>query len=222
MALPRAIRRLSAGSVRDDPRLRGLALRAGLARPRPVLSPAETALLAGLARRRRRVVQIGVGEGESAVLLLTALDPAAELHVVDGVRRSPDGARRRPAVDGRAARRVVERAARRAGGPAVEWHPGVSAAVTADWTRPVDLVLIDGDHSEIGVTTDWELWQRFVVEGGSVMFAEARASQPGGRGLPGPTAAVDRLFRGPRAPHDWEISAEVDGALVVTHAPRAA
>jgi hypothetical protein len=55
-----------------------------------------------------------------------------------------------------------------------------------------------------------------------VLFHDARASQPGGRGLPGPTAVVDRLFRGPRALLDWEISDEVDRAVAVRYAPRAA
>jgi hypothetical protein len=83
-------------------------------------------------------------------------------------------------------------------------------------------VFIDGDHSEIGVATDWDRWHEYVVEGGTVLFHDARASQPGGHGLPGPTAVVDRLFRGPRAIAHWEIAAEVDGAVAVTHVPRAA
>ena len=33
--------------------------------------------------------------------------------------------------------------------------------------------------------------------GGAVLFHDARLSQQGGRGLPGPTAVVDSLFRGP-------------------------
>jgi hypothetical protein len=222
VALPRAIRRLSPGRVRDDPRLRALALSAGLARPRAILSSAEAALLVDLARGRRRAVQVGVHEGASALLLLGALEPGAELHLVDGFGRPPGAGRHGPPVSERAARRVVARRARRSSGPTVEWHAGFSAGVTADWTRPLDLVLIDGDHSEIGVTTDWELWHGFVVPGGSAVFCDARASHAGGHGLAGPTAAVDRLFRGPRAPHDWQISAEVDGVVVVTHVPRAA
>jgi hypothetical protein len=86
----------------------------------------------------------------------------------------------------------------------------------------VDLVFIDGDHSEIGVAKDWDTWHPFVVEGGTVLFHDARESQPGGRGLPGPTAVVDRLFRGPRALPGWEIADEVDRAVAVRSAPRAA
>jgi hypothetical protein len=80
----------------------------------------------------------------------------------------------------------------------------------------VDLVFIDGDHSEEGCALDWELWHPFVEPGGAVMFHDARASQPGGRGLPGPTAVVDRLFRGPDAVPGWEILREADRAVAVT------
>jgi hypothetical protein len=76
--------------------------------------------------------------------------------------------------------------------------------------------------SELGVLKDWELWHGYVVEGGTVVLHDARASQPGGRRLPGPTAVVDRLFRGPRALPDWEIAAGADRAVAVTCAPRAA
>jgi len=104
----------------------------------------------------------------------------------------------------------------------VRFHVDFSASVAERWTLPVDLVFIDGDHSELGVLKDWELWHPFVVEGGHVLFHDARESQPGGRGLAGPTAVVDRLFRGPRALPDWEITAEADRAVAVTYTPRAA
>ena len=47
------------------------------------------------------------------------------------------------------------------------------------------------------------------------LFHDARASQPGGRGLPGPTAVVDRLFRGPDAVPGWSILREADRAIAV-------
>jgi predicted O-methyltransferase YrrM len=207
--------------LRDDPRLRALVVGTGMASPRAAHSDGEAALLAELARRRRRVVAIGIGEGAAAIVLCDALDPAAELHLVDAFARLPSARRDRAAATEWATRRVVERAAR-ANGPRVHWHVDFSASVAERWTLPVDLVFVDGDHSEIGVTKDWELWHPFVVEGGAVLFHDARRSQPEGDGLPGPTAAVDRLFRGPRALPDWEVADEVDRAVAVRYAPRAA
>ncbi|MEA2270462.1 MAG: Methyltransferase domain [Solirubrobacteraceae bacterium] len=217
------IRRLTAGRAPGAGAVRAVALATGAVAPRAVRSPAEVALLGDLMRGRRRVVQIGVGEGATAGVLCDVLEPGTELHLVDGYGRSPNArAGTRRGASEWAARRVVARAVRRSPGPVVAWHPSFSASVTEGWTLPVDIVLIDGDHSEIGVTTDWELWHPFVVEGGSVLFADARASQAGGRGLAAPTAAVDRLFRGPRTLPDWQIAAEVDGIVAVLHAARAA
>jgi hypothetical protein len=222
MPLPKAIRRLTPDRVRDDPRVRALAVGTGVIPPRTMHSDGEAALLAELARGRRRVVEIGVFEGSSAIVLCGALDPGAELHLIDPFGHQPSALREGAAATEWATRRVVERAARRSSGPRLHWHVDFSASVAERWTLPVDLVFIDGDHSEIGVTKDWDLWHGFVVEGGTVLFHDARESQPGGRGLPGPTAVVDRLFRGPRALPDWDIAAEVDRAVAVTCAPVAA
>jgi predicted O-methyltransferase YrrM len=220
--LPKAIRRLTPDRVRDDPRVRALAVGTGVIPPRTMHSDGEAALLAELARGRRRVVEIGVFEGSSALVLCEALEPGAELHLVDPFGHQPSALREGAAATEWATRRVVERAARRANGPRLHWHVDFSASVAQRWTLPVDLVFVDGDHSEIGVTKDWELWHPFVVEDGVVLFHDARESQPGGRGLPGPTAVVDRLFRGARALPDWEIAHELDRAVAVRYAPRAA
>ena len=50
MPLPKAIRRLTPGRVRDDPRLRALAVGTGVIPPRTMHSAGEAALLAELAR----------------------------------------------------------------------------------------------------------------------------------------------------------------------------
>jgi predicted O-methyltransferase YrrM len=220
--LPQALRRLTPDRVRDDPRIRAVAVGTGVIPPRTMHSAAEAALLAELARGRRRVVEIGVFEGSSAVVLCDVLEPGAELHLVDPFGHHPDALREGHAATEWATRRVVARAARRSSGPDVRFHVDFSANVAERWSLPVDVVFIDGDHSELGVLKDWELWHEFVVEGGHVLFHDARESQADGRGLPGPTAVVDRLFRGPRALPDWEISAEADRAVAVTHTPRAA
>ncbi len=80
----------------------------------------------------------------------------------------------------------------------------------------VDLVFIDGDHSEAGCELDWASWHGLVAPGGRVVFHDARADQPGGRGLPGPTAVVKRHFRSDEATAGWEITAEADRTVVVT------
>ncbi len=215
MALPKAIRRLAPDRLRDDVRLRSVFVGAGLIPPRTMHSEDDAAVLRATAAGRRRVVELGVYEGSSAVVLCVVLDAAAELHLVDPFGHHgwalPAGW---GATEG-ASRRVVARAARRHAGPRVHWHVDYSSAVARRWLGAVDLVFVDGDHSEEGVRADWEDWHGFVEPGGAVLFHDARLSQPGGRGLPGPTAVVDSLFRGASPVVGWSIAREADRTVAV-------
>jgi predicted O-methyltransferase YrrM len=215
MTVPKAIRRLAPDRLRHDVRLRALFVGAGLIPPRTMHSDADAGVLRATAAGRRRVVEIGVYEGSSAAVLCEVLDPAAELHLIDPFGEHgwslPAGW---GATEG-ASRRVVERARRRNDGPRVTWHVDYSAAVAARWQGAVDLVFIDGDHSEEGVRADWDGWKGFVEPRGAVIFHDARLSQAGGRGLPGPTAVVDGLFRGADVVDGWHIAAEADRTVAV-------
>jgi MMP 1-O-methyltransferase len=215
MALPKAMRRLAPDRLRHDVRLRALFVGAGLIPPRTMHSEADAGLLRATAAGRRRVVEIGVYEGSSAAVLCEVLGPDAELHLIDPFGEHgwalPAGW---GATEG-ASRRVVDRARRRHDGPKVTWHVDYSAAVAASWEGAADLVFIDGDHSEDGVRADWDGWNGFVEPGGAVVFHDARLSQEGGRGLPGPTAVVDGLFRGAGAVAGWRVVAEADRTVAV-------
>ena len=214
MALPRALRRLAPDRVRHSGRLRSVALRTGLIPPRPMHTRAEAALLAELAREARRAVEIGVYEGSSALVLVEALPCRAELHLIEPFGTAgPWPGVMNPADEG-ATRALVDRAARRRGGPTVRWHVALSEQAARDWSEPVDLVFVDGDHREAACRLDWELWSGLVEPGGVMAFHDARAGKPGGWGDPGPTAVVDQLFRGEETP-GWEIAAERDTVVAV-------
>jgi len=213
MALPKALRRLTPDVLRHDVRLRALAVGSGAIPPRTMHTRAEAALLAGLAAGRRRAVEIGVYEGSSALLLCRALPRDATLHLIDPFTNNA----LRPgwrATEG-ATRRVVARAAARHGGPRIEWHPQTSEAAAVGWSSSVDLLWIDGDHTEAGCRLDWDTWSPWVPPGGVVVFHDAREGLPGGGGLPGPTRTVDALFRGEGALAGWRLAAETDSAVVV-------
>jgi Methyltransferase domain len=217
--IPAPIRRRVPTSVRDDLRLRALAVGFGLIPPRRMHSSEDAALLADAASGALLAVEIGVYEGASALSLLDALEPHAELHLIDPFGRHPDALPRGWGATEWATRRIVECHARRlrAGAPRLCWHHAMSAEVAAGWTRDVDLVFIDGDHSEAGCETDWRCWSAFVRPGGRVVIHDARAGIEGGRGLPGPTAVVDRHLRGGEADADagmWTIVAEADRTVV--------
>jgi predicted O-methyltransferase YrrM len=217
--LPARLRRLAPERLRDDPRLRAPAVGLGLIPPRTMHSAEDARVLAGAATAARRVVEIGVYEGASAVALCRSLGPGAELHLIDPFGRHPDALPAGWGASEWATRRVVAHAVRRrgaeAGGPVdVHWHIALSHEVAETWLGEVDLLFIDGDHSEAGCELDWSSWNRFVARGGHVVFHDAREGGQGGRGLPGPTAVVTRHFRGAGTP-GWEIAAEADRTVAV-------
>lgn len=218
MPLPRPLRRLAPDRLRDDPRVRALAVGGGLIPPRTMHSAPERELLQHLARGAPRVVEIGVYEGSSAVALVAAMGPAQELHLIDPFGHHASALPSGWGATERASRRVVARAAR-GGGPRVTWHVAFSHDVASRWSAPIDLLFVDGDHAEAAVRRDWDDWHGFVAPGGSVLLHDARAGRPAGRGLPGPTAVVDRLLRGPAGPPaGWSIAAEVDRTVALRRA----
>lgn len=223
-------------------RVRALAVGAGLIPPRTMHSQADVSVLLDVLRRPvgapgalrpvRRVVEIGVYEGASAIALCGVAPAGAELHLVDPFGRHPDALPSGWGATEWATRRAVARAlrarerrrgagGREAGGPTVRWHTCLSAELARDWRGgEVDLVFIDGDHSEAGCELDWSLWHPFVPVGGHVVFHDARLGLPGGRGLPGPTAVVARRFRAGASSRaegapGWEIVAEADRTVAV-------
>lgn len=215
MALPQGARRLAPDRLRHDVRLRAVMVATGLIPPRTMHSDEDAAVLRGLAQGRRTVVELGVYEGSSAIVLCQVLAPDAQLHLVDPFGHHPAALRPGWGATEWATRRAVQRAARRHGGPVLRWHVALSADVGRRWREPVDLVFIDGDHSEQGVLDDWAAWSPHVVEGGAVVFHDARLGHAQGRGLAGPTAVVDRLFRGAAPVAGWRIECEADRSVAV-------
>src|SRR3954467_3966977 len=131
--LPQALRRAVPARVRDDVRLRALAVGAGLIPPRTMHSAEERALLQRLPPPRRppgggRVVEIGVYEGSSAAALCDVLGPGAELHLIDPFGHHPTALPAGWGATERASKLVVARAARR-GGPQIHWHVALSEEV---------------------------------------------------------------------------------------------
>jgi predicted O-methyltransferase YrrM len=219
--LPAALRHLVPPRARDDVRLRALAVGAGLIPPRAMHSEDDLEVLRHGVHGAKRVVEIGVYEGGSAVALMALLGPDAELHLVDPFGHHPDALPRGWGASERATRRVVARAAKRLGrrAPKVVWHVDRSSAVAERWgdRGPIDLVFVDGDHSEGGCELDWRSWAPLVAGDGRIAFHDAREGAPGGRGLPGPTAVVARHFRAGSNPR-WTVLAEADRTVLVGRA----
>jgi predicted O-methyltransferase YrrM len=54
--------------------------------------------------------------------------------------------------------------------PYIEIIRADSRSAARDWTRPIDLIFIDGDHSHQGVKADWELFSPFLTASGVAVF----------------------------------------------------
>lgn len=169
---------------------------------------AEHATLQSWAQGHKTLVEIGVAEGVSALALREAMSPDGRLYLIDPYHLSRS---RSLNFTKRSAHKIVASCSR---GQAI-WLEKFSQDVAKDWSAPVDLLVIDGDHSEAGVERDWNDWSTFVKRGGVVIFHDARLFD-GGWTSPnyGPVKLVDRLFRAGKQ-SDWKIVEEIHSLLVV-------
>jgi predicted O-methyltransferase YrrM len=160
------------------------------------------------ARGCKSLVEIGVAEGASAVALRTMMNPEGTLYLVDPFHLSRVRMLNFP-------RRAARRAVSAKGTPKIVWIEAFSHEAVGAWNRPIDFLLIDGDHREEAVEKDWKDWHPFVTENGIVAFHDARVF-PGGWTSPeyGPVRFVDREFRN-KPLCSWTILEEVDSLVFV-------
>jgi predicted O-methyltransferase YrrM len=181
---------------------------------RPILAQhtaAEHEAIRKWAAGKASLVEIGVAEGVSALAVREVMAENGKLYLIDPFHLS-----RIPALNfmRRAAHRAVESCAR----GTVIWIEKFSSDAALNWVAGIDLLLIDGDHSEAGVRRDWEQWNRFVVPGGIVLFHDARLFKDGWTTPEyGPLKLVDDLFRRHRLA-GWTIVDQVDSIVVVEKA----
>jgi hypothetical protein len=50
----------------------------------------------------------------------------------------------------------------------VEVHHGVAANIAKNWTTPIDLLVLDGDHSRQGAREAYDSWSPFLKPGGII------------------------------------------------------
>lgn len=54
-----------------------------------------------------------------------------------------------------------------------------SDAVSKDWSDPISMLFIDGDHSYEGCKKDIDNWAKFVKPGGAIFFHDCDETSPG-------------------------------------------
>jgi predicted O-methyltransferase YrrM len=170
-------------------------------------SPAEGALLRRYSERATCVVEIGVAEGASAWEIRHTADPQGTIYLID-----PYETGRIPGLN--MARLTAGRLLRGAGGPSIEWIRGYSHEVSGEWNRPIDFLMIDGDHSHEAVTRDWREWSPHVRAGGIVALHDARVFENGwvepGDGPVLLRESIERSSDG-----EWELIDGVDSLAIV-------
>lgn len=50
----------------------------------------------------------------------------------------------------------------------IEVHKGTAAAIARDWSRQIDLLFLDGDHSRDGAQLAYDSWEPFIKWGGFI------------------------------------------------------
>ncbi len=175
---------------------------------------AEHFALAKYAKDRGTIVEIGVAEGASAVVLAENMAADGTLFLIDPFHLS-----RFPQLN--FARRAAHRAVGRTGRSGVTWLDRFSHEVGRRWNRPIDFLLIDGDHREEAVGEDWSDWHLHLAPNGIAAFHDARLF-PGGwtSAENGPVRFVDRVFRSNTA-SGWTIVEEIDSFVFVCRTQRA-
>lgn len=182
-----------------------------LRRTRVLLTANDTAILEKWVRDRRSLVEIGVFEGGSTLVLRQLMHPEGVLTGIDPfVEIEPAEAGQRGNLT--ISKMIVNRCKR----GQVRFISDFSHNAAKTWTEPLDFVFIDGDHSEEGCQQDFEDWEKFVKPGGVILFHDARLGRPSEQpwmGCEGSTEVVNKLFRRQQHPR-WKIVDE-GGSIVV-------
>lgn len=169
---------------------------------------AEHEALQRWASGQRRVVEIGVAEGGSALALREVMSADGTLHLIDPFHLSRVkwmNCQQRAAMAAVAGSHNGQ----------VAWIQKFSYEAVRDWNEGIDFLFLDGDHEEKAVWEDWESWHRFVAPGGCVAFHDAREFENGWpKATDGPVRVVNALFR-EKSIFGWTIVEEVDSLVLV-------
>jgi hypothetical protein len=157
------------------------------------------------------IVEIGVAEGGSALSSRTSMSANACIYLIDPFLPGSI-----PLINFSSL--VAHKYVGSVQNGSVFWIKDFSFNAIKKWdkNRSIDLLFIDGDHSESGCHKDWVDWSPYISIGGHVMFHDARIF-PGGWPTEedGSVKVVNALFRSKDRSQSWNIVEEIDSLVVV-------
>jgi predicted O-methyltransferase YrrM len=162
----------------------------------------QVAYIFGLARRSgaRKAIEVGRWRGGSTIALAAGMGPDGTVWSIDSGEKETRVVRLSRRAFDEETRAFCERF-----GLDVRLVVGDSHAIELE-TGPVDVVLIDGDHSYEGTLADFERFGQRVHVGGHVLFDDAFD----GPLAPGHAETVGRVVEEVRATGDFRLRARVD------------
>lgn len=174
----------------------------GVQRAQPQHTAEEATCLTRWAAGRRRLVEIGVAEGASALVIRRAMHPTGDLWLIDPFHLSRNPLFNTGLV---AAKRTVNRCRR----GRVHFIIETSQDAAREWSQPIDFVFVDGDHRREAVLADWQGFSQWIEVGGVVLLHDAvrRPGHPNG-----PADVIDELFR--RRPLKGWQTVDLSGSIV--------
>jgi len=140
--------------------------RMGLQKVRTHTRQVEHEVLERYVQGQRHIVELGVFEGASSLMLRKAMAVDGKLWCVDPFPRGRFGISYQYLI----ANREVNKSTN----GTVEFIQKLSHEAVKGWQEPIDLLFIDADHSYQAVRRDWDDWSPYVKAGGIIALHDSR------------------------------------------------
>lgn len=138
------------------------------------------------AKDQRHIVELGVFEGATSLVLRKAMSTEGKLWCIDPFPRGRFGISYQYLIALREVNKSIN--------GKVEFIQKLSHEAVQGWHESIDMLFIDGDHSYEAVRRDWNNWTPFVKEGGIIALHDSRSLK-----YPGPLKLVQEISAEERA-----------------------
>lgn len=189
---------------REPPLIRSRYELSLLTREDVYLADEEIAVLTRFAEEAdKTIVEIGAAFGGSSSIFILHAGPRVTVHSIDPfITDSMSPFRATEERCFASVKRVLRACNKESALLRWQLHRRYSYDVVANWSTPIDLLFIDGDHRYEAVRKDFDDWFPYITPGGLMILHDSRRL-PGlpaylfNRGWPGPTQLASELTASP-------------------------